>query len=543
MNKEEEKISKQKRKNIVLFVIVILVFSFLVITRHHYVRLTADAMLYFSIAQKYLSGDFHNAINGYWGPLLSWLMLPFLYFGASDIFTINALNLIFGVLTIAGTWFLSYRFEITEKTRAILIIILLPVVLKFSLVQPMDFLLVCIVVFYLNSVFDSNYNKKVSSGYLSGLLGSMAYLTKAYAFPFYIVHFLFMNVFHYIRSKSTEERAGVIRNALAGFVLFALLSGTWIVVISSKYGYTTFSTMRQTNFNAPGPDVVGKGLEFGVPVFYEGFFAPPNEKAFIVWEDPSYLRGQPWSAWQSWRHFKHFIKLTFNNITEGLMIVESFSTVSIAIIIIYILLLINMISEKFLFRGEIIYPLFTIVLFSGGYILFHFEERYMWLVNILLLLMGGHVITLLFKHKFFERAISRNILIGFFLVSFILNPVRFIYQTDSASIDKDMYDLSMNLKKYSVQGNIASNRELDTHEAWHKTFRIAYWLQSRYYGQAGVDVSDWELEQELKKFNIDYYFVWGERDSIPQFLHQFKEITNGDIVHLRIYHLRDKHHG
>jgi hypothetical protein len=43
--------------------------------------LNADGTSYISIAEKYARGDFRNAINGYWGPLLSWLMAPLIAFG------------------------------------------------------------------------------------------------------------------------------------------------------------------------------------------------------------------------------------------------------------------------------------------------------------------------------------------------------------------------------------------------------------------------------------------------------------------------------
>ena len=528
-------------KSVIILIIVIAVYSVFCLVGDWYGRLTADSMLYFSLAQKYVAGDFQNAINGYWGPLLAWLLIPFLYFGSSHVFAINALNLILGILTIIGVWILSDRFEVTGKIRVILMICLLPIVLKFSLVQPMDFLLVCILIFYLAIVFNRDYPEKTSSGLFSGILGSLAYLTKAYAFPFFIVHFFIINILHYFRNVTREDRKKVLKNAIAGFALFFLISGAWIMIISDKYGYYSFSTMRETNFNAPGPEAMGGGLEFGVPVFYEGFFEPPNETAFVVWEDPSYLRGKPWSAWQSWSHFKHFIRLILKNISEGLRIFESFSTLSIAIIIAYILLLSLKPKNELLSHGILLYPLFTIILFSGGYLLFHFEARYVWLVNILLLLMGGYVLTVLFQKDFFKSDLRRNILIVFFTISFIVTPLKSVIQANRGGMDSNMYYVSTDLKQYSIKGNIASNREyVPVHDAWHKTFRLAYWLNSRYYGQRGENISDRELENELKKYNIEYYFFWGKSNKTPQFLSDYKEITNGRIPGLKIYSLKEK---
>ena len=118
-------------KSLIVLFVIIAVYSILCITKHQYVRITADSMLYFSLAEKYMAGDFTNAINGYWGPLLAWLMIPFLYMGISDVLTINLIDLIIGALLIIGVWRFSYRFEITDKVRSVLMVALLPIVLKF----------------------------------------------------------------------------------------------------------------------------------------------------------------------------------------------------------------------------------------------------------------------------------------------------------------------------------------------------------------------------------------------------------------------------
>ncbi len=352
--------------SVVVLIIVIVIYSLLSISSHQYSRLTADTMLYFSLAQKYVSGDLNNAINGYWGPLLAWLLVPFLYFGISDVHAINILDLIIGILIIYGVWILSFRFELTERIRSVMLIALCPIVLRMSVVQPMDFLLLCLLVFYLCITFKSDYSNKPYHGMLSGMLGALAYLTKAYALPFFIVHFVGISILHYF--KDPAKRNNILKNAVAGFILFFLISGPWITVISEKYDHFTFSTMRKTNFNAPGPDAMGGGLEFGVPVFYKGLYEPPNETAFVIWEDPSYLEGHKWSAFESMRYFKHFIKLFLKNIAEGILIFESFSTLSIAIVIAYLLSFFAQPKGKPLSRENLIYTLFTSVSGECSYV-------------------------------------------------------------------------------------------------------------------------------------------------------------------------------
>jgi len=155
--------------------------------------------------------------------------------------------------------------------------------------------------------------------------------------------------------------------------------------------------------------------------------------------------------------------------------------------------------------------------------------------------MGGYVLTILFQHAFFKNNVRKNVLIVFFALSFILTPLKSFIQAGHDNMSKEMYALSLLIKeKYNIQGNIASNKEWECiaiQDSWHKTFRLAYHLNSKYYGQAKKDISDSELENDLKKYNIDYYFLWGKNPSIPQFLFQYKEITGGIISGLMIFSL------
>jgi len=299
--------------------------------------------------------------------------------------------------------------------------------------------------------------------------------------------------------------------------------------------------MRKTNFNAPGPEAMTGGLEFGVPIFSEGFYDPPNKTAFVIWEDPSYLRGQPWSPWDSTAHFKHFIRLTLKNISDGLKIFENFSTLSITILIACMLLLIAVPLRTWPSQSGLLYPLLTVVIFSGGYVLFHFEERYLWLTNVLLLLMGGSILTILFQKFFFHSSVSKAILLICFVISFVFTPIKYVIQVSRGGMDIDMHLVSTDLEKYNIRGNIASNREyVPVTDAWHKTFRLAYWLGCRYYGQAKANISDSDLEKELKKYDINYYFLWGDSCSVPNFLTQYKELTNGEIPDLKVFSLTER---
>src|SRR5205085_1059147 len=82
------------------FTIALVVFALLSAVVFPYVRFYADnpdTFQYISISSKYLSGDWSYAINGYWSPLISWLLIiPSLFF--EDILAFKLLQLFIGAL-------------------------------------------------------------------------------------------------------------------------------------------------------------------------------------------------------------------------------------------------------------------------------------------------------------------------------------------------------------------------------------------------------------------------------------------------------------
>lgn len=109
-----------------------------------------------------------------------------------------------------------------------------------------------------------------------------------------------------------------------------------------------------------------------------------------------------------------------------------------------------------------------------GYTLVLLEERYLWLVYILMLLMGGYLISLLFRNSFFNNAMKAVLLI-IFVASFIFMPVTFL--DDNLNVDKNLYDTANAiLKQCNLNGNIATN------DNDMKTRYLSFYMESNYLG-------------------------------------------------------------
>ncbi len=506
---------------------------------YQYDLISKDIISIISVAKLYAVGDISGAINGYWGPLFSWLLVPFIRFNPSPhfvLYSMKILSLVIGIFTIIGVKLLSYRFEMNEKIRYLILFSMVFIVLYFSLrSNPVDLLLTCILVYYLYFMFSPEYPSKSYYGLICGLLGAAAYLTKSYALTFFIAHFLVFNLFHYF--KEPKHKKVILKNLTLGLAIFLVISGSWSTIISDKYGILTFGTSGTYNHDAIGPKSVGQH-----PTEYvnQGFIKPPHEGVTSAWYDPTYFNTDSWSwsPFESKEFFNFQLQKIKNNILLLSHIYNSFSYLSLIIISLYLLLCIKPINSLISSRN-ILYPIFTVLLFPLGYLLIALEFRYLWIVYILLMLMGGYILNLLFQYNF--NIIGKTILTLVFVISFLILPVTALIPLDNPTNyhnGKDFYEWGQIIEKnYHLKGNIASNGNAGNGN-YKRTLHLSYFLGTTYYGFPKKGISDRELELELNKYNIDYYFVWGKSNN-EALLSKYNEITDGKIRGLRIYSIKN----
>ena len=136
-------------------------------------------------------------LMGYWGPLFSWLLVPFVFFGSKPlqlVYLSEILSFIIGFFTLLGVRLVSYKFEIEEKIRTVLMFLMVVSVIYFWLRSVFaDLLLLCILIYYFNLIFSPKYQNRIIYGLGCGILGAMAYFSKSYALPFFVTSYLLFN--------------------------------------------------------------------------------------------------------------------------------------------------------------------------------------------------------------------------------------------------------------------------------------------------------------------------------------------------------------
>lgn len=161
--------------------IVLVIYSLLALFLFNYYQYitNADGISYIGIAKNYMVGDWGNAINGYWGPLFSWLLIPFLLFAKTPLqasIAAKIISLIAGFFIITGVDKLSKKFGIQRPFKLAILFTMVPVLLSFAfdVITP-DLLVACLLLYYLIIIFDPKYPDNLLNGVFCGILGAAAF--------------------------------------------------------------------------------------------------------------------------------------------------------------------------------------------------------------------------------------------------------------------------------------------------------------------------------------------------------------------------------
>jgi hypothetical protein len=486
--------------------------------------LNIDTVSYISIAQKYLRADWSHAVNGFWGPLYSWLMIPLMAVGVDAAASALAASLGGGLVALLGVIRLSRQFEMSEEIRWSILWALIPVFLYFSVTyMTPDLLLLGILFLYFSILFDPDYIRGHYNGIFCGVLGGLAYFAKAYAFYFFLLHFTLLGFLHIRSAVPGKEKRAAVRQLLLGIIVFCFLSGVWASLISQKYGRITVGTAGAYNHARTNPASWGSFYLEGVII------PPPDGSAVSIMDDPERLPVPAWNPRESTTTLLYQSNVVVKSMYDIFLRSTRFFPLTAAVVMGYLLL---GVSRRVWCpdKSGILFPLITIFTFPLGYTLFVVNDRYLWVLFILLILMGGHLLHLLASGSRFREAGVRRLALILFVLSFVVVPVKTILQDAPSYIGKADYDLSNQVgTHHRLTGRLLSDSE------WAKSQKLACFLKCQYYGTAGKSLREEGIGDTLKKYEIDYVLLWESLEDIPPVLEGHEEMTGGEIPGLRIY--------
>lgn len=512
----------------VLFACILLVHAAvgLYFLQFHRYNLNPDAISYISIAQKYRAGNFADAINGYWSPLFSWLLAPFLSSSWSPVLAAKLVALAASLALVVGARALSYRFAMAEPLRAALLLSLAPVGVYMALRdRTPDLLIVAILLLYLSLILDDRY-RRTNRGWGCGVLGSLGFLAKSFGLPFFLVHFVAFNVLHYWRGETSLERRQVMRNCLSGLVVFAVISGVWVAALSAKYGGLTVATAGRFNF-----DLSSAGYPHS-----SRLLPPPNPSAVSYWEDPYLvvrdLEARIGTSIAAEPRSSVSVRATFalRRLGESVRTLQSFSVFSMAVLL-GAAWLARPRAPAGPSRDRARDVLVTLGLYCGGYILLVIEPRYLWVVWPLVMIVGFHLASsVLASGKTTMVKAPVALLLIAFVASCWVEPWSFLHGAKEPA-GRNPEQVRRNLERMGVRGRVASDTE------WGTTMGMAFHNQWQYYGYTGHGEDGRDVRRELEEHGIDYYIVWSPEFEVGA---DWKDVTLGRGRRPRIFSVKER---
>ena len=359
-----------------------------------------DASAYIGIAQKYWTGNFYQAINGYWSPLYSWLILPF--FALKIPFPLGAkiLNILLGLIGVVGVNRLLNQLKLSYSLKLVGGLLATLFLLKCALIiiTP-DLLATVILTFYLVLILEKK-------PLISTIVGALAYLAKAYNFYFILLTFIIYQLYSYLNQKTKTKKQVVVKQTVLGLLIFFLISIGWIIIIILKYHQFTISTAWNYNYLVINP------YHWGLPIHNQGLIPPVNPTALSAWEDPSFHSVNKWHPFINSTTLIYQLLVIKNNLVDIIKYYQQFAALSLIIIITFLIKIFEVDSKlRLVFLLLIIYPL--------GYLPLAIQDRYLWFSELLILILGIKILASLLKHT---QNKNQRFLILFFFILFFIKP-------------------------------------------------------------------------------------------------------------------------
>jgi hypothetical protein len=477
-----------------------------------------DTFQYMMLAHRYADGSFLNVINGYWSPLIIWLLvLPIKLLG-NGIIAFKAINLLIGAATLV-VW---HRLLIVARLgsfHGLLLFAAIPFMLSYALIvltPDLLFLMLSLVllVLILRPVALGSRRNAI----LLGIIGAAMYLAKAFGLPMFL-GLLALLIILEIRWRP-GDRQKILRHAGIALLVLGITTLPWIIALSMRYGHFTISEaarFNQTVEVAPMPEEIKL-----MPLITDGTFIPPPG-AISAWETPGDMVDL--TPLRPWTHPHRFMLLVKRNVLS-----TYYHDVrrQLGMVFIPLLLLGIMLRGRPLLQDRVLlWSLLFMLVLNTGYSLILVHGRYIWLNTFLMLLCCAILLRhLLPAHKEIRLALLLAILLlavkrpvkeillredadvsRHDMIAHLLSPISTVRNTyEEDHVRKRVID---SLRPLGMQGSIASLFSPDgARLSYPNTMHVAYELGLVFHGEVSEDDPREVQLQALHSQQIRYFAVW-----------------------------------
>lgn len=489
-------------------------------------RIVSDDISYLAIAQRYLNGDYSQAINAYWSPLNVWLLVLLVkvtgwsLLPAAYILNSAAFLGLLGISTRLCWLFIRDTFEITALGICLALFWAANIpVTHFADALNSALLLGCLALF-----LRKNFTRRPGLWFLYGLLCAIAYFSKAYSF--YILP-LSTAILLIIRLKQEQQRFRKWAVIMAVIVITMILcSGPWLFLIYQKYGIWTASTAGavNTNWSLKGY------IYFASP--YNILVPPAHADSLSCWEDMWINRGEMLSWLQSPALLYKQLLRVAANIVQWVKVINEFSPFYLPLWALSIAYLLR--HRKKESHSPLQLIIVSFLVFPVGYFLLSFGTRYLWYTVPLVMITG-----LVFFRQWLYPLLTPRYYRLFLMVYFIswlpgaVGEMKVMFHEGKSDFER-----ARQLQQMGITGSFVAN----TYNNYQSHFRLSYFSGNPFYIHFGNKWPTQTLVEEALQQKVRYFFYFYEGAGDDYQLrdpsgYPYPERTQGKIDGLKVFEL------
>jgi hypothetical protein len=280
------------------------------VNRH---ALNPDGIAYLRIASYYADGIVAPAISGYWGPLISWLLVPWLKAGVAPLIAARIVMGLSAVFFLSGCLRIFQAFGLSGRLLGwgVWICAIVSVAWSVENITP-DLLLAGLVCYAFAPMVTEKW--LTFAAFTSGLWWGAAYLGKAIGLPLALLTSIGLTILWW-RKRPAAARL-ILRSLALTLLGISVIAVPWIGAISEKHGALTISTSARLNHVLVGPTVAQP-----LYVLDQGFRRPEPGR-ITIWEDPP-MPYPDWSPLSNWNNAWLQLRIIARNVPLVLAMLTS----------------------------------------------------------------------------------------------------------------------------------------------------------------------------------------------------------------------------
>lgn len=489
-----------------------------IIYPHYQYYIDPDGTSYLTISQRYANGDFLRAINSFWSPLGCWFTALLINTGIAAIpasVIVNALGAV-GCLFITQSFLI--RFNIAYRLQWMLNVIFALFLCYALFWQSFDDIWECFLLLStLRIILAEEFINKPILWITCGVVGALAYFSKAYSLPFFMLNTACCTYF-----ISKGNKIQWLKISLTAIGAMLLCSLPWIYTIHYKYGEWTPSTAGKLNMGwfLIGHPYWRNGIDLLLPPMYKN--------STYYWEDPYVINGSMPHFWDSW-HFVGREALRVGVNIYKLVVCMLQLSVFFPVIGIIAIRATWLKDRNKLVTGQIRILVISCLLLPLGFLLTTVETRYLWY-----LLPPGMILGVLFIESIPTRK-WKNLLFIIFPLSILVFPA--ICMKKMYNEGANDYKTAMQLDNFHIRGSFTSMASpgLET----HRMIRLAYFSGNQLYTDGRLDFTQKDVLKEMRRYRVNYFFIYGDKATESTFTDElgrpFPELIQGRIAGLKVF--------